>query len=68
MDQGEGEASMSDDSPEKPPVDGWVKQAPATFHLKPAAAAVCQKAANKRGVSLERWLGEAIWNALVEEH
>jgi hypothetical protein len=46
----------------------WVKQAPPPFHLAPALVTLAQRAADKRGVTLERWIGEAIWNALVNEH
>jgi hypothetical protein len=51
-----------------PAVNGWVRVAPTKFDLAPNVATVCQKAAAKRRITLEQWLGEAIFNALVDEH
>ena len=58
----------TDTTTDTPKVVGWVKTSPASFHLAPAVLTVCQKAAAKRSVSIELWLAEAIWMALVEEH
>ncbi len=52
---------------DEPKVAGWVKLTPGSFRLAPVVVVVCQRAAAKRAVTLEQWLAEAIWNALVAE-
>lgn len=67
MSAAEDKAAEPCDCP-APSVTGWVRQDPAKFHLAPSVATICKKAAAKRGISLEQWLGEAIFHALVDEH